>query len=151
MSYLYSATQSPLIPDVSCGPERSIVFKNSSVSNDFNLGGPCKVKNYSDNELWIVIPIMVTHVLHGKLVLYFIYSWGKVCRPSTHLYFTFKYFVAFAKDFSLLDFEMWVFFVFYLGLYSFTIFCSRYRQLIIVILAIISVIIDQSDTSNNVP
>ncbi len=37
-----------------------------------------------------------------------------------------------------------------LGLYSFTIFCLRY-QLIIMILAIISVIIDQSDRNNNVP
>ncbi len=38
-----------------------------------------------------------------------------------------------------------------LGLYSFTIFCSPYRYLIIVILTIILVIIDQCNRNNNVP
>ncbi len=38
-----------------------------------------------------------------------------------------------------------------LELYSSTIFCSRYRQFIIMILAIISVIVGQCDRNNEIP
>ena len=39
-SHLYSPTQSPFSPEVSCGPDVSIFPRNSSVSKSRSLGGP---------------------------------------------------------------------------------------------------------------
>lgn len=51
--YLYNPTQSPFSPDVNCGPECSSVFRNSSGSKGFNLGGCWNVKlDWYNNINW---------------------------------------------------------------------------------------------------